>query len=192
MIVLPPRPLSVSFSLIHVHLRLTMLPETVSFCLLIATSLAASITLNPSIIQLPRQNVTDFSPPNNATALFQGSWPEVPFRKHLAWHTDLEVQYRMPSSSASQSSTLGDIKLIATKIRNEGPHLAMIHDRLEISGSVWFAFHAKGFNSFRGSEVAMVVELIGDLTNLYGAADIFGALVKTDEDIAEFQIGLRL
>ena len=62
------------------------------------------------------------------------------------------------------------------------------HDK---SGNVEFAFHGT-VALFRGSEIAMVLEVIWQMTNLYGAAGIYGSLVNTGADIAYFQLGLNL
>lgn len=61
-----------------------------------------------------------------------------------------------------------------------------------MSGSVEFWFHATE-ELFTGSDVASVLEVVAEMTNVYGAAGVDGSLVKGDEvEIAYFELGLRI
>ena len=80
--------------------------------------------------------------------------------------------------------------MISAKVRSEGTRLAMMSSYHRISGAVEFAFEATEQFTFRGSEIAMVVDVIWELTNVYGAARIYGSLVNTGVNIAFFELGL--
>lgn len=164
---------------------------------LIATALTLSLSLSPdtsSIVLIPSQNLTlPPSPRSNATktARLGSKWPDAPFRRHLAWDTDVEVLSRTPSDPAPQSSILGDIRLLGVRARAEGPGLALIQNWHDVSGSVEFWFHAAE-ELFTGSDVASVLEVVAEMTNVYGAAGVDGSLVKGGVEIAYFELGLRI
>ena len=169
-----------------------MLSHTVFSFLQFGLILTASVPLRPFIIASPSQNLTTLSSSRNATNLL-GTWPATPFSRHFAYDTDIEIIDRTPSSPSdphSQSDILGDIRLIGAKVRSEGTRLAMMSAYHRISGAVEFAFEATEQFTFRGSEIAMVVDTIWELTNLYGAARIYGSLVNTGVNVAFFELGL--
>ncbi|MCJ1456489.1 hypothetical protein MMC28_006850 [Mycoblastus sanguinarius] len=176
-----------------------MMPQILALFALLATGFTTSLPLEPSnIVQAPSQkSVTILLPPSSNTTTTTtaplGKWPDPPFYRHLAWDTDVEVVSCMPSDRAPQSSILGDIRLLGARARSEGSRLSMIQDWHAVSGSVEFGFHAtEELLLFSGSDVAMVLEVLAEMVNIYGAAGISGSLVKVDVEIAYFELALKI
>ena len=173
-----------------------MITKVLLICSLIASTFAASLPLQPlSIFQPPMLNLTLLSSPGSETghSLNVGpEWPSTPFERHLESYTNIEVLDCAPSDPTAQSTIVGDIRLIENKVRTQGTRLAMMKDYHGMSGNVDFLFHATGYNFFRGSEIALVVDMIAEMTNLYGAADLYGRLVNTGVVIAYFQLSIRV
>ena len=170
----------------HLH----MLP------ILVLIIVVSTISLPPrtSILQLPSQNSTILSSLTNTTTPLLGKWPPMPIERHFAEDTDILIlacQPPSPSQPFSESSVVGDIRLLEAKVRSEGTRLAMMVDYHRQSGLVQFSFHGME-HFFRGSEIALILDMIAEMTNLYGAASIYGRLVKDGVDIAEFLIDLKL
>jgi len=189
-------PPHVSFCLtadLPFHLSSSMILRIIAVFPWVIAGLAASVPLKPSIIQLPSQNLTILSPPSNATTSLLSGWPPTPLRRHFEWDTDIEIIdcSRPPSDPASESAILDDIRFIESEVRSEGTRLAMMQDYHRVSGTVEFAFHGLAYFTFRKSEIAMVLEAIAELTNLYGAAELYGSLVQERTDIAYFELALR-
>ena len=164
--------------------------------ILLLTAIASTIIIPPrtSILQLPSQNLTTLSSLGNASNPFFGTWPHLPFKRHLTEDTEIEIiscKTPSPSQPVPESSIVADIRLLDAKVRSEGTRLALMVDYHSQSGLVEFGFHGID-NFFRGSEIAMILDMLAELTNLYGAAEIYGTLVLDDVDIAEFIIALKL
>ncbi|KAL6718730.1 hypothetical protein ACLMJK_002964 [Lecanora helva] len=157
---------------------------------------AASIPLEGSLFRLPSQNLTLLSPLiGNTTVKDVGKWPDTPFSRHLAEETDIKIINCEPPSLSRpvpESAVVGDIRLLASTVRKEGTRMAMMQDWHRQSGFVEFGFHSGGHFFFRGSEIALILDLLADLTNLYGAAGIYGRLVNGNIYIAEFEIALNV
>lgn len=84
---------------------------------------------------------------------------------------------------------LEGISLIGAKARARS-RLSSIEDFHEESGPVSFDFHATE-DLFRGSDVAMILDALWEMTNLYGKGEVYGCLVRVEVHIAYFELGLK-
>lgn len=172
-----------------------MFPQILPLFPLIITSLTLSIPPPPSIVLLSSQNETITIPPpstNAKTTTHLGGWPGAPFSRHLGWHTDLVVLRRTPSPPTDPTPEMGvleGISLIGAKARARS-RTSSIQDFHEMSGPVTFDFHATD-DLFSGSDLAMVLDVLWEMTNLYGKGGVYGGLLRIDDYIAYYELALQ-
>lgn len=54
-----------------------------------------------------------------------------------------------------------------------------------------FGFHATEDFLFKGRDVARVLDVLWQMTHLYGKAEVYGSLVRAGIHTAYFELGLR-
>lgn len=81
---------------------------------------------------------------------------------------------------------LEGISIIAARARSQS-RTATIQDFHEESVPVTFDFHATD-DLFSGSDVAKVLDVLWEMTNLYGKSRVYGSLVRVDVHIAFFEL----
>lgn len=86
-------------------------------------------------------------------------------------------------------AVLEGISLIGAKARTRS-RTSTIQDFNEWSGPVTFDFHATD-DLFSGSDVAKVLDVLWEMTNLYGKGGVYGTLVRVDVHIAFFELSLQ-
>ena len=86
-------------------------------------------------------------------------------------------------------AVLEGISLIAAKARTRS-RTSSIQDFDEWSGPVTFDFHATD-DLFSGPDVAKILDILWEMTNLYGKGGVYGTLVRVDVHIAFFELSLR-
>ena len=84
---------------------------------------------------------------------------------------------------------LEGISHIGAKARSQS-RTATIQDFHEESGPVMFGFHATD-DLFAGSDVAKILDVLWQMTNLYGKARVYGVLVRVDVHTAFFELALK-
>lgn len=84
---------------------------------------------------------------------------------------------------------LEGISLIGTKARTRS-RTSSIQDFHETSGPVIFDFHATD-DLFSGSDLAMLLDVLWEMTNMYGKSGVYGTLVRVDDYIAYFELSLQ-
>ena len=159
---------------------------------LIATSLSLFLPLESSVVRLSLHNESIPLALANLTSTRLGGWPVAPFRRHLGWDTDVEVLSRTPSPPTDPTPEMGvleGISIIGAKARAHSRG-ALIQDFHEDSGPVMFVFHATD-DLFRGSDVAKVLDVLWEMTNLYGKGEVYGCLVRVEVHTAYFELGLK-
>ena len=177
--------------------RKKMLLQGLPYFALMTVAYTLSVPLQPLILQLASENVTLLSLATNSTNETNewGKWPQVPFTKYLEEDTDIQVLSCTPSSPTdpiSQRGTLDSISIISQRVRTQGTRLAMMQEYHDQSIPVVFRFRSKGDAFFRGSEIASILDLLRELTNLYGTAAVSGRLVRAQIDvIAYFDLALK-
>lgn len=84
---------------------------------------------------------------------------------------------------------LEGISLIGAAARSQS-RMATIRDFHHETGPVTFGFHATE-ELFRGSDVAMILDKLWEMTNLYGKGGVYGSLVRAGVHIAYYELILK-
>ena len=84
---------------------------------------------------------------------------------------------------------LEGISLIGARARSQS-RTSTIQDFHEMSGAVIFDFHATD-DLFSGSDIAMVLDVLWEMTNRYGKGGVYGAQRRVEDYIAYFELALQ-
>lgn len=84
---------------------------------------------------------------------------------------------------------LEGISVISARVRGHSS-LSLIQNYHDTEGPVTFRFHAVD-DLFKGREIAMLLDQLWEMTNMYGKGAVYGCLVKVDDHIAYFEILLQ-
>ena len=167
----------------HCLSLLALIPTT---CLALTLRLPSQINNDNNITTPSLSLLTNITHPG-----LQSDWPSIPITRHLAYETDLQIlDLRPPPATdpTSESAVLQSISIIQARARARS-RLALIQKFDEVSPPVTFRFRATD-DLFRGSEVAMVLEALWEMTNRHGKAELYGALVRVGEYTAYFELRL--
>lgn len=169
-----------------------ILPQLLSFLIIVAPCLSLSIPSPFSILQQPAQNQTSPSPSSNQTSTWLGAWPTTPFKTQLDSSTDMEIISRKPSSTSdptSDFSVLEAISFICAKARGRG-QLPLLQDFDMTEGPVSFRLHAME-DDVQYVVVRKVLDQMWQMTNLHGKGGVYGRLLRGDHNVAFFELVLQ-